>query len=57
MTDADLIRSIRYQRGWSVREMADALGVSPRTVEGWEQGRKIPRYIQILLVHLTGGTD
>lgn len=52
MTDAELIRSIRHQRGWSVREMADALGVSPRTVEGWEQGRKVPQMAINLLKKL-----
>ncbi len=36
------IRAIRREQGWSVAQMAEACGVSPRTVEGWEQGRYQP---------------
>jgi DNA-binding transcriptional regulator YiaG len=36
------IRAIRKEQGWSVATMAEACGVSPRTVEGWEQGRYQP---------------
>ncbi len=36
------IRAIRREQGWSVAQMAEACGVSPRTVEGWEQGRYAP---------------
>ncbi len=36
------IRAIRREQGWSVAQMAEACGVSPRTVEGGEQGRYAP---------------
>lgn len=36
------IRAIRRAKAWSVAEMATVCGVSPRTVEGWEQGRPVP---------------
>jgi DNA-binding transcriptional regulator YiaG len=34
------IKQLRKSRGWTVRDLAEKTGVSPRTVEGWEQGRK-----------------
>lgn len=33
------IKAIRAKLGWSTQQLADACGVSRRTVEGWEQGR------------------
>ena len=33
------IKAIRGKLGWSTQQLADACGVSRRTVEGWEQGR------------------
>ena len=33
---------IRDTRGWSRKELAEAVGVSPRTIEGWEGGRHRP---------------
>ncbi|MFT3992511.1 MAG: helix-turn-helix transcriptional regulator [Luteolibacter sp.] len=33
------IKAIRAKLGWSKQQLADACGVSPRTVEGWEMGR------------------
>lgn len=35
------VKAIRGCRGWSTQQLADKIGVSPRTVEGWEQGRPI----------------
>lgn len=35
------VKSIRKKYGISTREFARRLGVSHRTVEGWEQGRTI----------------
>lgn len=37
------IKKIRKDRKLSVREFAEKIAVSPRTVEGWEQGRNISR--------------
>ena len=33
------IKALRKARSWSVKDLAEACGVSPRTVENWEQGR------------------
>ena len=33
------IKAIRAKLGWSTQQLADACGVSRRTVEGWESGR------------------
>jgi DNA-binding transcriptional regulator YiaG len=33
------IKALRSKLGWSTQELADACGVSRRTVEGWESGR------------------
>lgn len=33
------IKAIRANLDWSTQQLADACGVSRRTVEGWEQGR------------------
>jgi len=36
---AEGLQMIRHERKWSVADLASLLGVSARTVEGWEQGR------------------
>lgn len=33
------IKAVRARLAWSTQQLADACGVSRRTVEGWEQGR------------------
>lgn len=33
------IKAIRAKLGWSTQQLAEACGVSRRTVEGWEQDR------------------
>jgi DNA-binding XRE family transcriptional regulator len=38
---ADGVRMLRRMMGWSVEELGERCGVSPRTVQGWEQGRNI----------------
>lgn len=42
MPHAEGIRAIRRHLSLSVRDLAARCGVSPRTVEGWEQGRPVP---------------
>jgi transcriptional regulator with XRE-family HTH domain len=39
---AATLRRIRYARGMSVAELADALDVAERTVYAWEQGNARP---------------
>jgi len=36
------IRELRYIVGWSTARMGAAVGVSARTVEGWEKGIHYP---------------
>ena len=39
----------RLAMNLSVKEMADVVGFSPRTVENWCQGRKPPECVWIIL--------
>ena len=43
------IKKLRKFKRWSTRELADNLGYSPRTIEGWEQGR-IPPLVALKLL-------
>jgi len=43
------VRLLRRSLGLSVRDLAGHCGVSPRTVEGWEQGR-LPSKPALLLM-------
>jgi len=45
----DIIRQIRKEKGWTVSDLAERCGVSPRTVEGWEQGR-LPRAFNMIKI-------
>lgn len=48
------LKDYRAAHGLSRAKLAARLGVSPRTVEGWELGRRaIPRMVEILLRSLT----
>jgi len=48
---ARLLREWRERKGYSQRDASDALGISKRTIENWEQERATPRgyAIQMLL--------
>ena len=46
------IRRLRRKRKWTVADLASRLGVSPRTVEGYEQGRKPSQPVTKLLARL-----
>jgi DNA-binding XRE family transcriptional regulator len=46
---AEGLRRLRKERGWTVSDLASQVGVSPRTVEGWEQGRMPSKSALILL--------
>ncbi len=41
-TAASIVKNIRKLRGWSTTKLGEELGVSPRTVESWEQGLRTP---------------
>jgi len=45
----DRIRRLRHEHGWSVADLGQLLSVSPRTVEGYEQGRPVPPPVLKLL--------
>ena len=44
------IRKIRKELGMSRAEFGAALGVSPRTVEAWEQGWRKPSKTAMILI-------
>lgn len=41
-TRETVVSSVRHKLNLPRSEFAKVLGVSPRTVEGWEQGRRVP---------------
>lgn len=45
----DDLRELRKLLDWSVADLAEIAAVSPRTVEGWEQGRTISEPIRQLI--------
>jgi transcriptional regulator with XRE-family HTH domain len=44
MSFGDRLRQERQLRGFTQEQLAEALGVSPRTISRWEQGLALPRY-------------
>jgi DNA-binding XRE family transcriptional regulator len=46
------LQLLRKDKKWSVRDAANQVGVSPRTWEGWEQGRMPSKTALLLLSHL-----
>ena len=46
------IKKSREKLGLSRKELAAKMGVSPRTVEGWEQGRRDPSNTVIKLLEV-----
>ncbi len=50
--DTRKIRETRKKLGWPVQKMAEALVVSKKTIEFYEQGRKVSRQSMKLLDNL-----
>jgi len=50
------VRLLRRSLGLSVWELAEHCGVSPRTVEGWEQGRLPSKPALLLMARLLPDT-
>lgn len=48
------IRSLRNSLGMNAEQFGQRIGVSARTVEGWEQGRQPSSYAMISLAMLYG---
>lgn len=46
---AEAIKKARKTMSWSVSDMAEELGVSPRTIEGYAQGRRPNQTVMKLL--------
>ena len=42
MIDGRLIRQFRYTHGYSARDMAKLIGVSPTSLREWERGDRQP---------------
>lgn len=49
------IRKLRKTLKMNTKKFGDAVGVSPRTVEDWEQGRRNPSKSAILLMKKLAG--
>ena len=55
MVHGGLVRAVRVNAGLSLREVAQAVGVTPSAVFYWEQGKNVPRgepairYARVLL--------
>ena len=49
-----LVREVRRENSWTTQQMGKEMGVSARTVEGWEQGRPISGPAIRLLRQLKG---
>lgn len=41
-SSAELVRNIRKKTGWTQERLAQEVGVSFSTVNGWERGRRKP---------------
>lgn len=48
-TTPETLKAIRAKHGLSNKALAEICGVSPRTIEGWEQGRPMPKPAMMLL--------
>lgn len=48
------IQTARQSRNWTVADLAARVGVSPRTVEGWEQGKRPSATARIVLEQTLG---
>jgi DNA-binding transcriptional regulator YiaG len=52
MAYAPALQQLRKEKGWSTTDLAEQVGVSARTVEGWEQGRMPSKPALIILSKL-----
>ena len=52
MDYAPALKQLRKEKDWSTADLAEKLGVSPRTVENWEQGRMPSKTALLLLSHI-----
>ncbi len=43
------IKKLRMDRSWSTADLAQEVGVSRRTVEGWMQGRPMSKPVKIMM--------
>ena len=46
------IKHLRKIKDWSTTELAEKLGVSKRTIEGYELGRPVPKMAMLLIQRL-----
>jgi DNA-binding transcriptional regulator YiaG len=53
---AKQLRDLRDKGGFGVHELADACGVSPRTIENWCQGRPISLGCRFILRDIVAET-
>ena len=43
-----IIKQIRRDNKWTTADLGKILGVSARTVEAWEQGRRVPTSLELV---------
>lgn len=54
MTTPDTIRTLRQSLGLNTRDFGELVGKSGRTVEDWEQGRRVPDLTVMILLGTLG---
>lgn len=54
---SSLVRNARKRTGLNAREFGSLIGVSGRTVENWEQGRRNPSKSALLLIKMMQQED
>ena len=51
---SEMIKKIRKKSGLNTKDFGETLGVSGRTVEGWEYGKTVPEPILRLIKNIYG---
>jgi len=44
------IKALRARKAWTTKQLGERIGVSGRTVEGWEQGRRKPSKMAVMVM-------
>lgn len=57
MNTAEEVRAIRASTGLSQQSFGDRYGIPRRTVDNWEQGRRVPPEYVVRLLRIAVGID
>ena len=52
LTGQEGTKQLRKLKGWSTTELANHLGLAKRTIDGYEQGRKVSKIALLLMMRL-----